>query len=139
MSTPGSTQASLRKGIAHEGPSISIPASEINFTQSGIKTEKGELLQGRAYGDVENGRHGTFVRVPANFVSPVHSHTEDYYAVIVEGVMSNGAPDAEVVPLPVGSYFFQQGEEEHVTRCLSDTGCMFFFVQPGKFDWVPER
>lgn len=34
-----------------------------------------------AYGDLRSGRHGTFVRMPAGFKSPVHTHTEDYFAV----------------------------------------------------------
>lgn len=139
MSNSTSTSASKQAGIVHEGPSVSIPASEVKFGQTGLKTEKGELTVGPAYGNIQDGRHGTFVRVPAGFVSPAHTHTEDYYAVVVEGVMANGAPEAEVVPLPAGSYYFQQGEEVHVTRCLSDAGCMFFMVQPGKFDFVPAK
>jgi hypothetical protein len=67
--------------------------------------------------------------MPAGFVSPVHTHTEDYYAVVVEGVG----------PLPVGSYWFQRGEEAHVTQCLSETDCLFFIVQPGKFDYLSEK
>lgn len=126
-------------GITHEGPSISVPAKDINFIQTGVKTGEGELLAGPAYGNLQNGRHGTFIRMPAGFVSPVHTHTEDYYAVVVEGVMANNPPDGVIVPLPVGSYYFQQGEEAHVTRCLSETGCLFFVVQPGKFDFVPAK
>ena len=125
--------------IVHEGPSISVPASEINFISTGVKTEKGELLAGPAYGDLQNGRHGTFVRMPAGFKSPVHTHTEDYYAVVVEGVGANHAPDGEAAPLPPGSYWFQRGEEAHVTECLSETDCLFFIVQPGKFDYVLEK
>ena len=123
----------------HEGPSVSVPAHEIDFVQTGVKTEKGELLAGPAYGHFQNGRHGTFVRMPAGFVSPVHTHTEDYYAVVVEGVGANHALDAEAVPLPVGSYWFQRGEEAHVTQCLSETDCLFFIVQPGKFDYLSEK
>ncbi len=81
----------------------------------------------------QNGRHGTFVRMPAGFKSPVHTHTEDYFAAVVEGVGSNHPVDAEAAPLPTGSYWFQRGEEAHVTECL------FFIVQPGKFDYVVEQ
>jgi hypothetical protein len=139
MNDASSTTASQQTGIVHEGPSISIPADKITFVPTGIKTEEGELLAGLAYGDIQNGRHGTFVRMPAGFVSPAHIHTEDYYAVVVEGVMANHAPDSKAVPLPVGSYYFQQGEEAHVTRCLSETDCLFFIVQPGKFDFAPAK
>jgi hypothetical protein len=130
--------SSGNKQIAHEGPSVSIPAAEIGFIHTGVKTEKGELLAGPAYGDLQKGRHGTFVRMPAGFKSPVHTHTEDYFAVVVEGVGSNHAPEGQAVPLPTGSYWFQRGEEAHVTECLSEKDCLFFIVQPGKFDYVIE-
>jgi hypothetical protein len=130
---------STTKPIVHEGPSVSIPASEISFIKTGVKTEKGELHAGPAYGDLQNGRHGTFVRMPAGFKSPIHTHTEDYFAVVVEGVGSNHPVDAEAEPLPQGSYWFQRGEEAHVTECLSETDCLFFIVQPGKFDYVLEE
>lgn len=123
----------------HEGPSISTPASEIGFFGSGVKTEKGELFAGPAYGDLQHGRHGTFIRMPHGFVSPVHTHTEDYFAVVIRGVGANHAPDGKVVPLPAGSYWFQKGEEQHVTQCLSREDCLFFIVQPGQFDYVPAK
>ena len=124
---------------AHEGPSVSIPADRITFFGSGVKTEKGELFAGPAYGDLQHSRHGTFIHMPRGFVSPVHTHTEDYYAVVIKGVGANDAVGATPRPLPIGSYWFQRGEEPHVTRCLSDTDCLFFIVQPGKFDYVPVK
>ncbi len=138
MSTPESTAASAKTNIVHEGPSVSIPASEIIFVQTGVKTAKGELRAGPAYGDFQNGRHGTFVRMPAGFKSAVHTHTEDYFAAVVEGIGSNHPVGEEAVPLPAGSYWFQRGEEAHVTECLSETDCLFFLVQPGKFDYIIE-
>ena len=66
--------ATTTKPIVHEGPSVSISANEISFINTGVKTEKGELRAGPAYGDLQNGRYGTFVRVPAGFKSPFHTH-----------------------------------------------------------------
>jgi hypothetical protein len=124
---------------AHEGPSVSIPADQISFFNSGVKTEKGELQAGPAYGDLQHGRHGTFIHMPAGFVSPVHTHTEDYFAVVIKGIGANQLPGGKIIPLPVGSYWFQKGEEAHVTQCLSKEPCVFFIVQPGKFDYVPVK
>lgn len=121
---------------AHEFPSVSTPAAQIGFGKTGIKTAAGELQAGPAYGNLQTGHHGTFIRMPAGFVSPVHTHTEDYYAVVVKGIGANDPVGAEPKPLGVGSYWFQRGEEPHVTRCLSKSGCLFFIVQPGKFDYV---
>jgi hypothetical protein len=123
----------------HEGPSVSVPASEIKFFGAGVKTEKGELNAGPAYGDLKNGKHGTFIRMPQGFVSPAHTHTEDYFGVVIQGVGANQTPGGKIVPLPSGSYWFQKGEEAHVTQCLSETDCLFFIVQPGKFDYVPAK
>lgn len=131
------TAQTVPAGPVHEGASVSIPAKDITFFGSGVKTEVGELDAGPAYGDLQSGRHGTFIHMPAGFVSPVHTHTEDYYAVVIQGVGANDPVGAEPKALPLGSYWFQRGEEDHVTRCLSDTACLFFIVQPGKFDYVP--
>lgn len=122
--------------IVHEGPSVSTPADKIEFVPTGVKAKGLELQAGPAYGNLTNGNHGTFVKMPAGFVSDLHIHTEDYYAVVIKGVGANHAPEGKVVPLPVGSYWFQRGEERHVTKCLSKTDCLFFIVQPGKFDYV---
>lgn len=120
----------------HEGPSVSVPAGEIKFVDTGVKSDGKELKAGPAYGNLANGRHGTFVRAPAGFKSAPHTHTEDYYAVVLKGVGANYQAGGKVVPLPVGSYWFQRGEESHVTECISETDCLFFLVQPGKFDYV---
>lgn len=121
---------------AHESASVSKPAGDIRFGKTGIKTLVGELEAGPAYGNLQTGRHGTFIHMPAGFVSPNHTHTEDYYAVVIKGVGANDPVGASPKPLPVGSYWFQRGEEAHATRCLSKTDCLFFIVQPGKFDYV---
>jgi hypothetical protein len=123
----------------HETASISIPAARIAFGKTGVKAAAGELEAGPAYGNLQAGRHGTFIHMPAGFVSAVHTHTEDYYAVVIKGVGANDPVGAAPKPLPVGSYWFQRGEEDHVTRCLSKTDCLFFIVQPGRFDYVPAK
>lgn len=125
--------------LPHEGPSVSIPAKDITFFKSGVKTAVGELEAGPAYGNLQTGRHGTFIHMPAGFVSAVHTHSHDYYAVVVKGVGANDPVGATPKALPVGSYWFQRGEEDHVTRCLSKSDCLFFIVQPGKFDYVPAK
>lgn len=120
----------------HEGPSVSIPAGDIAFGPTGVKSNGLELKAGPVYGNLASGHHGTFVRMPAGFKSAIHTHTEDYYAVVIQGVGANFPAGGKAVPLPVGSYWFQRGEEAHETQCLSSTDCLFFLVQPGKFDYV---
>jgi len=123
----------------HEGPSVSVPADQVQFIPTGVISQGLELKAGQSYGNLQKGKHGTFVKMPAGFSSPLHTHTEDYYAVVVKGVGTNHLPGEKDVELPVGSYWFQKGEEAHVTKCLSKTDCLFFIVQPGVFDYVPTK
>ena len=136
MSQLAAAEESSPQHPAHEGPSVSIPASKIKFGATGVKSNGLELEAGPVYGNMQTGKHGTFVKMPAGFSSAIHTHTEDYYAVVIKGVGANHAPGGKDVPLPAGSYWFQKGEEPHVTKCLSKTSCLFFLVQPGKFDYV---
>ena len=116
--------------------SISTPATELKYGPTGISDGvHGELHAAPAYGDLANGPHGTFIKMPAGFVSPIHTHTDDYWAVVVSGSMVNKKPNDPDVPLPMGSYYFQKGGESHVTKCLSSNGCVFFVSQNGKFDY----
>lgn len=117
--------------------SVSKPVTDIRYFGSGVTDGKtGELLAGPAYGDLGKGAHGTFIRMPAGFVSPVHIHTGDYWGVVISGVAVNGLPGSTDVPLPVGSYWLQKGGEQHVTKCVSPNECLFFIGQSSKFDYL---
>lgn len=134
------TCGSGSSGLAQNAPaSISIPAGSIGFVATGVKADAGELKAGPAYGNLATGKHGTFVRMPAHFVSPLHTHTADYYAVVIEGAAVNTQDGRNDAVLPIGSYWFQRGKEKHVTKCVSDTDCLFFIVQPDKFDYLPVK
>jgi hypothetical protein len=126
--------------LAEDGPaSTSIPADAIGFGPTGVRTEAGELKAGPAYGNPATGKHGTFVRMPAHFVSPLHTHTADYFAVVIKGAAVNMQDGRNDVILPVGSYWFQRGKEKHVTKCIAETECLFFIVQPDRFDYLPVK
>lgn len=116
--------------------SVSIPAAAVQFGATGIKTSAGELKAGPAYGDLAKGKHGTFIRMPAGYSSPIHTHTEDYFGVVISGTGANSKDGNSDIKLTPGSYWFQRGKEPHITKCLSETECLFFIYQPGKFDYV---
>lgn len=117
--------------------SISIPLTQLRYGPTGVSDGvHGELAAAPAYGDLAHGPHGTFIKMPPGFVSQVHTHTEDYWGVVISGVAANGLPGSKDTPLPVGSYWFQKGGEAHVTKCLSPNECIFFISQNGKFDYL---
>jgi beta-alanine degradation protein BauB len=115
-------------------PTTNIPVTGLKFFDA-----HAPLKAAPAYGDMTKGPHGTYVKMPAGYVSPAHTHTEDYWAVVVSGVGANGAPGSTDVPLPSGSYWAQKGKEVHVTKCLSAVECIFFVSQAGKFDYVDAK
>jgi len=113
--------------------SISLPVTSIKYFESGV----GPLKISPAFGNPQKGAHSTFVKLPAGFVSPLHIHTGDYYAVVISGVVANAAtaeePDVQLAP---GSYWFQKGKANHITKCLSANECIVFITQPSKFDYI---
>jgi hypothetical protein len=120
-------------------PSVNVPVTKIQFGPTGVKDGKtGELLAGPVYGNLGKGPHGTFIRMPAGFVSPVHNHTGAYWGIVISGVAANGLPNAADVQLPAGSYWYQKGGEAHVTKCLAGHECLFFISQDTPFDYVAE-
>lgn len=120
--------------------SVSTPVTQLKFGSTGVSDGvHGELMAGPAYGDLTKGPHGTFIRMPAAFVSDVHVHTGDYWGVVISGVAANGLPGTTDVPLPVGSYWFQKGGEKHVTKCLAPHECLFFISQSAPFDYVLDQ
>lgn len=120
-------------------PSVSVPVTQLKYGATGVKDgAQRELMASPAYGDLSKGPHGTFIRMPAGFVSHTHIHTGDYWGVVISGVAVNGKAGSPDVNLPAGSYWFQKGGEPHVTKCVSPNECLFFISQSGKFDYVTD-
>ncbi len=128
----------LAAAAAPQGKSsVSVPVTTLQYGPTGVSDGvHGELMAATAYGDLGHGPHGTFIRMPPGFVSHVHTHTEDYWGVVISGVAVNGVPGSTDVALPAGSYWFQKGGERHITKCVSPNECLFFISQQGKFDYV---
>jgi beta-alanine degradation protein BauB len=121
-------------------PSVNTPVTQLHYGATGVTDGvHGELNAAPAFGDLTHGPHGTFIKMPAGFVSPLHTHTEDYWGVVISGVAVNGRPGGTDVQLPVGSYWYQKGGEPHVTKCISPNECIFFVSQGGKFDYVTAK
>ncbi|MGZ8256286.1 MAG: DUF4437 domain-containing protein [Gallionella sp.] len=121
-------------------PSVNIPVTQLKYFDTGLRSSNGigTLQAAPAHGDLQHGAHGTFIKMPAGFVSDIHIHTGEYWAVVVSGVGVNGVPGSADVPLPVGSYWSQKGGERHVTKCISSNECIFFINQSDKFDDIPD-
>ena len=120
------------------GPSVNIPVTQLKYFDTGIGKQSGvgTLRAAPGHGDLKSGAHGTIIKMPAGFVSRIHSHTGEYWAVVISGVGVNGVPGSVDVPLPAGSYWSQKGGELHITKCISSNECIFFINQSVKFDEI---
>lgn len=79
------------------------------------------------------------VRLPAGLISPAHTKTADMFGVMIQGTMTHsrhGDTDA-ATPLPEGSFYHIPADIPHVSACISDTDCVTFLYQDGKFDFLP--
>jgi hypothetical protein len=121
---------------ANNGQSTSIPASQWEFHDTGARgvDPKTIIEAADAYGEWAKGEHGTVFRFTPGFVSPVHTHTYDYYAVVIKGEMENYEVGVEPIKMGPGSYWYQRGKKADTTVCLSKEPCLIFIVQSQKFD-----
>jgi len=120
----------------NDGQSVSLPSTHYKFQDSGAKgaTPNKGIQYSNVWGDVTKGAHGAFFRFDPGFTSYVHTHTYDYYAVVIKGELENYRPGETPAKLGPGSYWYQRGKEKHTTACVSKTPCEIYIVQSDKFD-----
>lgn len=108
-------------------------------THQWFPTGIGQIEGAVAYGDMNKGEHGTYLKIPKGFATPIHSHTNGYRGVVLTGTVVNSEVGQPDIPLQAGSYWFQEGRKKHVTKCVSDTDCMVFLSQRAKFDFIEDK
>jgi hypothetical protein len=86
---------------------------------------------GALWGNRSTGPAGTLLKVPGGFVAPVHTHTADYRAVVIEGIWKHwpeGASKDDVVALRPGSYWTQEARKWHADACVSKAPCTILLI-----------
>lgn len=125
---------------AAEGPAnfdpqqpVAMPAEQLTF-----QNINPAVSMAHAYGDRSKGAHGSFGKFPANFITPVHTHTGAYHGIVIKGVMTNPFDGEKNPPkMPAGSYWYVPANAKHATACVSAEPCEFYFYAGGKFDFLP--
>ena len=120
------------KEDAYADESRSVPVTELKFYEN-----KEGLTIADGWGNPATDAHSNFIKMAGGAASGVHTHTHSYYGVVVSGVVVNTVVGSEDQPLPAGSYWYQKGGERHVTKCISQTECVFFVTAKGGFDYLP--
>lgn len=90
------------------------------------------------WGNHAKGAFGAFIKFPAGFTAPLHTHTRDMKVVIVSGTFIHTPEGKPEVRLGPGSYLMQPGGNyRHTTSCDQASECVFFSESSGRFDIKP--
>ena len=120
--------------VATQTTPVVVPAASVKWTDldpTGAPGVKVAVL----WGDLQKGPFGAFLKLPAGFAAPLHTHTHDMKLAIVSGTYiqaQEGKPEFRLGP---GSYLLQPGGNyRHTTSCDRSSECLFFFESAGGFD-----
>jgi anti-sigma factor ChrR (cupin superfamily) len=90
------------------------------------------------WGDHARGAYGAFLKFPAGFLSPLHTHTNAIKIVVVSGTYTQTPEGKAEQRLGPGSYAFQPGGNyKHVSGCDKASDCVLFIESSGAFDLKP--
>ena len=94
-------------------------------------------------GDVTKGSFAAYLKLPANFTSPPHKHSSDYWQVLVQGKMTHwaaeGGSEKDAKQLGVGDLTFMPAKVEHISKCYPGADCIAVLIQKAKFDFIPTK
>jgi hypothetical protein len=129
---------SLAYSRTAKSPYVMVPAGTASFVPLDPKNPKG-LQQAVLSGDPKVGPVAFIMKFPKGRL-PMHFHSSDYYAWVVEGHMKHWltGKEAEAKENPPGTFWFQPGGADgvHDDECLSDS-CQLYVYMTGKFDAIP--
>ena len=89
------------------------------------------------WGDRSKGEAGTYLRVPAGFEAPLHYHTADYWALVVQGEWEHWVPstgEGKGIRLAPGAFWTQVKDQPHRDKCVSANPCIIFLFNRGPYE-----
>ena len=123
-------------GPAKTTREVMIPAQRIPWA---VEAPGQPQRLGPLWGVRSTGPAGTLLRVPGGFNAPVHTHTADYRAVVIEGVWKHwpdGATKDNVLALRPGSYWTQQARKWHADACISKVPCTILLINSDPYKTI---
>ncbi len=113
---------------------VTVPAADVKWADLDPKGAPGVQIAD-VWGNHAKGAFGGFLKFPAGFAAPLHTHTNDFKIVIVSGTFIQGPEGKPEFRLGPGSYLMQPGGNyKHTTACDKASDCLVFFQSTGKFD-----
>jgi uncharacterized protein DUF4437 len=134
VSAPGGAEQKAKSSMSPYDRLVVKPAADLTWTDLDPTGAPGVKIAD-LWGDHTKGAFGAFLKLPAGFAVPLHTHTHDIKVVIVSGTyiqVPEGRPEFRIGP---GSYFLQPGGNyRHTTACDQASECVFLAESSGPFD-----
>ena len=109
-------------------------AAELKWTDLDPKGAPGVKIAD-LWGNHAKGAFGGYIKLPAGFAAPLHTHTHDMRVIFVSGTYIQAPEGKPEVRLGAGSYMMQPGGNyRHTTSCDKTSDCVFFVESNGPFD-----
>jgi len=119
---------------AAEDRLVVMPASDVKWADLDPTGAPGVKVAD-LWGNHAKGAFGAFLKLPAGFAVPLHTHTYDIKVVIISGTYIQGPERKPEFRLGSGSYFMQPGGNyRHTTSCDKASDCVLFAESKGPFD-----
>ena len=119
------------------GQPVFMPGGDLKWTDLDPKGAPGVKISD-LWGDHTKGAFGAFLRLPAGFAAPLHTHTHAMKVVFLSGTYIQAPEGKAEVRLGPGSYMMQPGGNyRHTTSCDKASDCVFFVESDGAFDLKP--
>ena len=113
---------------------VFVPAGDLKWTDLDPKGAPGVKIAD-VWGNHAKGGFGAFIKLPAGFTVPLHTHTHAMKVAFVSGTYIQAPKGKPEVRLGPGSYMMQPGGNyRHTTSCDQASECVFFVENNGKFD-----
>ena len=114
-----------------------MPAGDLKWTDLDPNGAPGVKVAD-LWGDHAKGAFGAFLKLPAGFAAPLHTHTHAMKVVFLSGTYIQAPEGKAEVRLGPGSYMMQPGGNyRHTTSCDKAADCVFFVESNGAFDLKP--
>jgi hypothetical protein len=122
---------------AVSGQPVFVPAGDLKWADLDPKGAPGVKVAD-LWGDHTKGAFGAYLKLPAGFAVPLHTHTHAMKVVFLSGTYIQAPEGKPEVRLGPGSYMLQPGGTyRHTTSCDKASDCLFFVESNGKFDLLP--
>jgi hypothetical protein len=134
VATPSGESQARKPAKATSTQPVFISAGDLKWTDLDPKGAPGVKVAD-LWGDHTKGAYGAYLKLPAGFAVPLHTHTYTMKVVFVSGTYIQAPEGKAEVRLGPGSYMMQPGGNyRHTTSCDKTSDCVFFVESSGPFD-----